>query len=201
MSRVVVFVLLLLIVAGGVLVAPSSAYGQGGVGINISEIRVDERLVPGGIYKLPQVTVFNTGSDGSEYTLNVAYVFEQEEQLPPKEWFSFSPNVFHLEPDESQIVAITLTVPVKARPGSYFAYIQAKGAPGPGGVGIAVAAAARLYFDVRPANLLVAITTRVEDLFNQYSPGSYIGVGLLGVALIALAFRRFFRIRFRVERK
>jgi len=201
MKRITGLLVLGAIVMGGFLALPSAAHAQSGVGINLSEIAIDEALAPGGIYKLPMVTVTNTGSEAGEYALDVAYVHNQKEERPPKEWFSFKPEVFHLEPKTSQVVAISLTIPVKARPGEYFAFIQAKGAPTPGGVSIAVAAATKLRFDVRPANLLVAVTTRVQSFFQNYSPGSYIGVGLLGLAIVIAIIWRFFRIRFRVERK
>jgi len=201
MKRITSLLVLGTIVIGGLLAPSSTARAQSGVGINLSEIAIDKALAPGGIYRLPMVTVTNTGTAAGNYTLDVAYVHDQKELRPPREWFSFKPEVFSLEPKTSQVVAITLSVPVKARPGKYFAFIQAKGAPTPGGVTIAVAAATKLRFDVRPANLLSAVTTRVQSFFQNYSPGSYVGVGLVGLAVIVAIFWRFFRIRFRVERR
>ena len=191
----------LLLIGAAVLAAPGTIHGQGGVGINLSEVRVDERLTPGGIYNLPQVTVFNTGQEGAEYTVTIAYLSDQEEQRPPLGWFKFSPDTFHLEPNESQVVSITLTLPVRPRPGSYFAFIQARGAPTSEGVGVAVAAATKLYFDVRPANVWVAVTTRVEDLFQDRAPTSYIVLGLFAALVVGFFFRRFFRLRIRFERR
>jgi len=96
-----------------------------GVGVNLGKIEIDEPLKPGGIYNFPSIGVINTGDEPGDYELDVTYHQDQPELRPAKEWFSFSPSSFHLEAGQSQSVAIKLALPVRVKPGDYFAYLEA----------------------------------------------------------------------------
>lgn len=177
------------------------SYAQVGVGVSLSEISVDEPLTPGGIYRLPSVGVINTGKEPGDYEVEVSYSSEQKELKPPAEWVIFEPKSFHLEPGEAQQVAITLQIPVKAKPGDYFAYLEAHPVSKGKGVTIGVAAATKLHFTVKPSNVFVAIWAKVSTFFAITAPASYISLGVLALIGVILLFRRFFRVRFRLERK
>ncbi len=177
------------------------AWAQMGVGVNLGKIEVDEPLTPGGVYHLPSLGVINTGREAGDYEVEITYMHEQTELKPAAEWFRFEPASFPLQPGASQAVAITLTVPMSARPGDYFALIEAHPIVKSSGVAIGVEAATKLYFSVRPANILVAVQARVVTFAQDTAPYSYIGVGIVGFLLVALLFRRYFRIRFRLERR
>jgi P pilus assembly chaperone PapD len=97
-----------------------------GVGVGTGKITIDEALKPGMIYQLPSVTVLNTGDEDGIYKLYITYHESQSQQRPPRDWFVFSPEEFKLTPGTGQATKITLTVPVKAKPGQYFAYIEAQ---------------------------------------------------------------------------
>lgn len=177
------------------------SYAQVGVGVTLSEISVDEPLTPGGIYRLPVIGVVNTGKEPGEYEVEVSYHSEQTELRPPAEWVAFEPKSFHLEPGEAQQVAITLHIPVKARPGNYFAYLEAHPIAKGNGVTIGVAAATKLYFTVKPSNVFVAVWAKASTLFAAAAPASYICLGVAVAVAIILVLRRFFRFRFRLERR
>ena len=177
------------------------AWAQIGVGVNVGKIEVDQPLMPGGIYHLPIVGVINTGHEAGDYEVEITYMYEQKELKPAAEWFGFEPLSFPLAPGASQAVATTLTIPVNARPGDYFALIEAHPLVKSSGVAIGVAAATKLYFSVRPANILVAVQARVVTFSENTSPYSYIGIGVVGFIIVAFLFRRYFRIRFRLERR
>ena len=139
-----------------------TAQAQAGVGVNVGSIRVDEGLAPGHGYNLPPVGVINTGHVLGDYGLRIVYRHEQAELRPPKEWFNFHPDLLHLEPGEMRDVDIGLNLPATARPGDYFAFVEAYRAPSEkeihGGLMIQIAAATKLYFKV--------VTPKCDDEFE-----------------------------------
>lgn len=163
-----------------------------GVGMGAGEIRLTEDIKLGGIYEIPSVRIFNTGDETTTYGMNVAYHQDYHELRPAKDWFSFSPATFTLSPEESQEVLITMTVPLKADPGDYFAFVEsgpvASNAPG---TSVGVAVATKLFFTVVPANIFQAIVFRVSSFFTTYSPWSWGALGVLALIILVLIFRRF----------
>lgn len=165
------------------------------------EVRLTEQVKPGGIYGLPSLRVFNTGDEITTYGFGVAYHQENPQLRPRKEWFTFNPDTFILEAGKSQEVSITMTVPVKAEPGDYFAFLEAgpvaKNQPGTS-VGIAVAT--KLFFTVAPANIFQAVTYRVSSFFRANSPWSYAGLGIALFILAIFLFRKFFSFNIGVRK-
>ncbi len=192
--------LLLLVTLTGL--APGTVLAQAGVGVNVGKIQVDENLAPGGTYHLPSVGVINTGHDASDYSVRMTSMADQEELSPSEDWFSFSPSVFRLEPGESRPVAIQLDIPITARPGDYFALVEASpvvtDAPG---VVIGVAAATKLYFTVRPSNRFMASALWAYYRVNDTAPYSYLTAGLLVLLILGYFGKRRLRIQIRVERR
>src|SRR5690349_5420797 len=95
----------------------SHVFATLGVGVGVGKISVDEKLKPGLFYKLPSITVINTGNESSDYQMAIEHQEAQPELIPEKNWFIFSPNNFRLEPGKVQKVEITLNLPVKTTPG------------------------------------------------------------------------------------
>lgn len=179
-----------------------AALAQTGVGVNVGSISIDETLAPGGTYILPRIGVINTGQMASDYSLRVTHRADQPELRPPGEWFSFSPHVFYLEPRQTQTVSIRLNVPTMARPGDYFALVEAFPvmAEEPGVV-IGVAAGTKLSFTVRPSNLFMASALWVYHRVDDAAPYSYLVAGLAGLALLVYGANRFLRLQIRLERR
>ena len=126
-----------------------NAEGQAGVGVNTGSMRVERALYPGGNYQLSALIVVNTGQIAADYSLRVVHRAEQEELRSPKEWFTFHPLRFSLEPKLKQSVEVEVRLPVDARPGEYFALIEAYPvAPKGRGATIQIGAATKLYFRV-----------------------------------------------------
>ena len=173
-----------------------------GVGVNLGKIQIDEPLKPGGIYNFPSIGVINTGDTAGEYELAVTYHQDQPQIRPAQEWFSFSPSSFNLEPGRSQSVVVKLTLPVKAKPGDYFAYLEAhpiiKAGPG---TTIGVAAATKTYFSVIPANLWQAIIWRISSFWTMYAPWTYVVLAIIVAAIIIALFRKFFAFQIGIRRK
>jgi len=173
-----------------------------GVGVNLGKIQIDEPLKPGGIYNFPSIGVINTGDTAGEYELAVTYHQDQPQIRPAQEWFSFSPSSFNLEPGRSQSVVVKLTLPVKAKPGDYFAYLEAhpiiKAGPG---TTIGVAAATKTYFSVIPANIWQAIIWRISSFFTMYAPWTYVVLAIIVAAIIIALFRKFFAFQIGIRRK
>jgi hypothetical protein len=199
------FSLLAIVLAEMVLLCLPAAdiQAQSGVGIMPGIIRVDEPLLPGGRYNLPSVQVVNTGNESSDYGVELASMAEQEELQPPADFIVLSPTSFHLEPGANQVVSLSLDIPLKAKPGNYLAYIEAHpvATSGGGGMQIGVAAATKLYFTVKPANVFVAITNSIANFFARTAPGSYIVLGVIVLGLLAFFVRRRIRIDIKIARK
>jgi hypothetical protein len=182
---------------------PPVAQARVGVGVGVGKIRVEQILKPGMIYELPLLTVLNTGDEPAEYSVMVTYHQDQKELPPPKEWFSFSPSTFPLKPGGVQTVTIRINLPLKTPPGEYFAYLEGypikKNEAGKTAVGIA--AAAKLYFKVAPANLVLGIYYRAASFWRTYQP--WTNRALIALAPIAgfVVFNRFFKIQIKAEKK
>ena len=184
-----------------VLLTTGLAYAQVGVGVSLGKISVDEPLMPGGSYRLPSVGVINTGQVTSDYEMAVTYHHQQTELRPSPEWIEFNPKTFTLEAGQSLPVSVTLNIPVGANPGDYFTYLEVHPVAKKGGVAVGIAAATKLYFSVKPANIFSAVTSRVSTFFQTTAPFSWIGLGVLILIVVIFLLRRFARISFRVERK
>jgi hypothetical protein len=174
------------IALGLLLLFPTISYARLGVGVGTGKIQVDENLYPGVIYKLPAITVINTGDETSKYEVVVSQREKQEELKPNPEWISYSPEKFELEPEKLQLVEVTLDLPITAKPGNYFAFLEAhpyqEREGGTSSVGIA--AAAKLYFTVKPANVIMGIYYKIISWWKVYAPWSNIITSVV-VAIIA----------------
>lgn len=194
---------IIILILGFALFLPVLAWAKIGVGIGTGKITMDQPLKAGQVHTLPVLVVLNTGDEPSEYGVSIISRESQPEFKPLKEWFSFEPSEFHLEPGQSQIVQIKLTLPIRgAKPGDYFTFLQAhpvkKAAVG-GITSVGVAAAAKLYFTVAPANIFQGIYYRFVFLYSRYHPWDTIVLAVLFVAI----FLRFIgkRFKFKIARK
>lgn len=192
----------LVLILGLLLLLPILAWARIGVGVGLGKIHIDEPLKAGKIYNLPSLPVLNTGDEPGEYGVSVQYFEGQEKRddmglRPAEEWFSFEPESFHLEPGKVQTVKITLTLPIKTRPGKYFAYLE--GHPvrksEAGVTSIGVAAATRLYFTVAPANIFQGIYYRFISLYSRYHPWDTIVLAIIVLAGLVVIFRKKFKIQ------
>jgi P pilus assembly chaperone PapD len=196
MQKFIIFALLVL------LIFPLAIFARIGVGIDRGQIYMNEPLKSGGIYELSVLKVQNTGDEGSYYELGIAYKDEITDLKTPKEWFSFSPDRFYLEPGESQQVAIKLTVPLKAEPGNYFNYIQAHPPVEAGaGTSVGIAVAAKLFFTVAPANFWQAITWRVSSFWRNNSPWTWVVLAMILAAAIIVLLKKNFAFQIGTRKK
>ena len=191
----------------GVLIAvlflPLASFASVGVGIGTGKIQVDKLLQPGQIYPLPPLTVINTGDEPSEYNVSISYLTGQAELKPDAKWFAYEPTHVYLTANDSKLIGITLTLPVNARPGDYFAYLQAqpmKVDAAPGSTSIGVAAAAKLYFTVAPANIWQGIYYRFIYLYAKYSPWDTVILAIIAGAALILIFKKFFKIQIGIKK-
>jgi hypothetical protein len=186
----------------GVFIFPNQLIAKVGVGVGTGKIVIDQNLKSGSIYDLPPLTVFNTGDVATEYRVEAAYHEQQPELKPSREWFSFTPNKFSLQPGEAQEVKIQLHLPVKTEPGTYFAYLEsspvATGESGNTRVGIA--AAAKLYFQVTPSTFWEGLYYRGLSLWSLYQPWtSRVAYGL-GLVAVLFLFKKFFHVQINLKK-
>jgi hypothetical protein len=197
------------LIFGVVFFLPVLVLARIGVGVGTGKIVVDQPLKPGLIYTLPSLMVLNTGDEPGEYGVSIEYHEGQEANpemglKPAKEWLSFEPEKFHLEPGQAQQVQIKLSLPVKGvKPGQYFAYLEGhpvkKDVAGQTTIG--VAAAAKLYFRVAPANFFAGVYYRIVSLFALYSPWSYVVLAIVVAAILIALFRQFFSLNIGISFK
>lgn len=176
---------------------PSTVLASIGVGVSTGKIQVTENLYPGTIYSLPNLTVINTGDEPSDYAVGISYMEKQPELKPDVKWFTFSPEKFHLDPGKAQVVTIKLSLPLNAVPGDYFTFVE--GFPSKndnsGGTTVGIAAAAKLYFTVKPANILSGIYYRGLSLYKLYSPWPQRAAIVLAVIVLYLLAKKYLNVQ------
>lgn len=182
---------------------PLTAFARIGVGVGTGKIVVEQKLKPGIIYQLPPLTVVNTGDESSDYGVGISYFQNQKQLMPDESWFIFSPKTFHLDPGKVQVVDIKLNLPVNAKPGEYFAYVEGHPAKKTtsGVTTIGVAAAAKLYFTVVPANLFQAIYYKATSFWALYQPWTNGTAVLIGIIALILLMNRFLHIEINLKKK
>jgi hypothetical protein len=169
------------------LVFASKVTAKLGVGVGTGKIQVDEELRAGMIYELPNLSVFNTGDEPSYYEVSIDFRSGQKQLKPKREWFVFSPKQFYLEPGDAKSVEVSLKLPLKGvEPGDYFCFLL--GRPVVNDVsdttGVGIAAAAKLYFTVKPANVLSATYYRLLHFWQDYYPWTAIVSGTIAGLIV-----------------
>jgi len=155
-------------------------------------------------YDFPNFVVINTGDITSKYTVDISYNQDQRELLPPKEWFTFAPEIFELKPGESQSVTVKLKIPIDdVIPGNYFAYLEGKpiAESDSGETSVGIAAAAKLSFTIAPSNIIEGIYYTVKDIFIQYQPYSTVLVSAIALFTLRAIFVKFFSFDFNIKSK
>jgi len=186
----------------GVSLFAATAFARVGVGMGAGEIRLTQEIKPGGMYTLPKLRIFNTGDETTTYGMDVAYHQDYPQLRPAQSWFMFSPATFTLPAGQSQEISIIMTVPVKAQPGDYFAFVES----GPveankPGTTVGVAVATKLFFTVVPANILQAVLYRISSFFGTYAPWSWVGLAVAMCAVLLFFLRRFFSFNIAMRKK
>lgn len=172
------------------------AFASVGVGVGTGRISVKEPMRAGGIYTLPAITVFNTGTEEATYSMYLTLNEKQPQHKPNPAWFSFSPNKFTLKPKQSQLVTPTFKPPVVATPGDYFAYLEARPSKTvkQGSAVIGVAAAAKLDFKLTSSNIFVGAWYRILDVYKRSQPWISIALIALLIAVTYKILRKYIRI-------
>lgn len=176
-----------------------TAYAKVGVGVGLGKIQIDEGLFPGGIYNLPSLPVLNTGDTDGQYELEITYLTEQKEMRPEGSWFKFSPQSFPLEAGGSQLVEVSLTLPLDARPGDYFAFLEAHPVATGEGVTIGVAAATKINFTIKPKGVLGAAAERIRSLIETNKTVAYALAGIGGLLIVYSFGKRFLDVNIRLK--
>ncbi|OGY96889.1 MAG: hypothetical protein A2543_00860 [Candidatus Komeilibacteria bacterium RIFOXYD2_FULL_37_8] len=207
LNKLVLFLAMKKITLGVFLVAlflvPAIVLARVGVGVGTGKIIIEEGLNPGQSYLLPNFSVSNTGDEVANYASGIEYKQGIKELNPDKEWFSIEPRVFRLEPGDMQNVEVRLNIPIKVTPGDYFAFVEAHPVVDTKtpGANINVAAASKLYFTIKPANIFQGIYYKTVSFFVDNAPWTYIVLGVLILALIVTFFRQKFNFNISIGKK
>ncbi len=179
----------------------SAARADRGVSVDIGNISVDERLAPGGRYRLPTLTVRNVGDEEGDYEMIVAHFKSEDATDAPIGWFDVSPSHFHLAPNQEQHVQLHIELPPSADQGRYSALIEAHAVANASGVQVTAAAASRVSFEVKASSTWAAWLVQLRRSFTDHYPWSYLTLGAISVVLLAALARRFVRLRIGLERR
>ncbi|MEK7500333.1 MAG: hypothetical protein AAB649_07085 [Patescibacteria group bacterium] len=184
------------------LIIPVSILASIGVGVSTGKIVVNDKLKPGIIYQLPSLTVINTGTQESYYEVSIQYHEKQPQLMPSRGWFIFTPHSFRLKPKQIQVVDIKLNLPVQVEPGKYFAYLEAHPTKKVknGSTSVGVAAAAKLYFEIIPANIMQGIYYKLISFWNVYAPWPQRAAIAVGIIVVLLVFKKFFNIEINLKK-
>ena len=192
-ARLVIFVLLAFTLASG------AVFAQTGVGVGLGKIHISEPLAPGGIYRLPDLPVVNTGEVAGTYTVRAVQAEGSALRSLGEGGFGFSPQTFNLEPGQSRLVKVSLTLPLTVPGGDYLFYLEASPVQNPEkGVAIGPAAATKVYFTVKSGTVLGAIRNRIVT-FILTRPEIYLILSALFLLEALLIFRRNFVVSLRLK--
>lgn len=175
-----------------------------GVGIGPGKIELEKPVKPGGLYKMPPFTVINTGDEAGEYEVSIEYQDGQSKLWPARDWFVLNPGKIHLNPGQSQSVDISVNIPIKAKPGEYFAFLSAHPVSNsnvPGKANMEISAAAKIYFAISPANVFQALYYRTVFLLSKYAPWSYVLLTIILGSILLVIGRHFISFNIGIERK
>ena len=179
----------------------TAARADRGVSVDIGNISVDERLAPGGRYRLPTLTVRNVGDEEGDYEMMVVHFKSEGAMDAPAGWFDINPSHFHLAANEEQHVQLRIDLPPGADPGQYGALIEAHAETNARGIQVTAAAASRVSFEVKSSSTWAAWLLQLRRSFADHYPWSYLALGVISVVLVAALARRFVRLRIGLERR
>jgi hypothetical protein len=187
-------------------ISPFNAFAEIGVGVGVGKMVMDKPLAPGGVYPLPNLPVINTGDEYSQYTVMVEYRENVEEMRPGKNWFSFDPSSFGIEPGNSQNVNIVLTIPSDAAPGDYFAFLQAQPIKDQEIIDnsntlVNIAAASKFYFTIASSNIFQAAFYKVLTLYDLLYPYDAMVLGFIIFVILTFIIKKKFNIKISSKRK
>src|SRR4051812_7712696 len=157
--------LTLLILAMLLLAAPASA--SRGVSIDLGRIDIQQKLTPGGSYRLPTMGVRNPGTEATSYELKASPLVMNGKDAPPEAWFHFSRAKLTLKPHESAQVRVRIDLPTGADPGDYVALVGPQIVTKGTGAQVGAAAASRVTFSVEPATWLQAEWLKIKTFFGD----------------------------------
>jgi len=183
------------------ILASAPALAKVGVGINLGKIKVNKPLYAGGIYKLANMSVINTGTESGKYKLSISYLEGQKKLKPAEEWFKFTPEKFFLKPGQAKQVEIEMHLPINADAGRYFAFVEGRPTANKKGMSVGIAAAAKLTFTVKSSSLFWSIINRTKSIVTNLSPYSYLFMGLLALLLLAAIVRRYVAVSFSFKKR
>lgn len=174
-----------------------------GVGVGTGKIVVEEPLKSGTIYKLPPLSVINTGDVPSDYGVGISHKTIEGKIKPSQDWFTFEPTEFFLNPGESKLVSVKLNIPLKSVPGDYFCFLEGhpvvKSETGQTMIGIS--AASKLNFTIAPSNIFEGMYYRGLSLWKQNLPWTNIIAGTVLIFIVIRTFSRFININIKLSKK
>jgi hypothetical protein len=180
-------------------VAPAPAHASKGVAIDLGRIEIEQKLTPGGSYRLPVMGIRNPGSEVTSYALKASPLRLKGKEAPPESWFRFSPAKLTLKPDQTRAVKVRIELPTGADPGDYVALVGPQIVTRGRGAQVGAGAASRVTFTVEPATWLQAEWLKFKTFFSDGAPWSYVLPLVLLLTLLAYRVRR--RFAFRIERR
>jgi hypothetical protein len=193
------FITSIVLAAVAVGVGTPSALASKGVAIDLGRVEIQQKLTPGGSYRLPVMGVRNPGTETTSYELKASPLLLKGRDAPSESWFRFSPARLTLKPKETRAVKVRIDLPTRADPGNYVALVGPQIVTNGSGAQVGAAAASRVTFSVEPATTLGAYWLKLKTFFSDHAPWSYVVPLVFLLALLAYRIRS--RFAFRIERR
>lgn len=191
----------LTVVISAALALAAPAHASQGVAIDLGRIDIQQKLTPGGSYRLPTMGVRNPGTEKTTYELKASPLVMKGKDEPPQGWFHFSPGKLTLRPQETRAVKVRIDLPTGANPGDYVALVGPQIVTKGSGAQVGAAAASRVTFTVEPATWLQAEWLKLKTFFSDRAPWSYVVPFVLLLSFLVWRMRRRFTFALRVERR
>ena len=167
-----------------------------------ASVEVLEPVALGGEARMPSLTVMNHGDVAGAFLMRVTVIRDQKGLAANPSWFTFEPRRMVIAPGGESEVRVLLRVPDDAEEGAYRVLLvtHPEGSSFVEG-GAAISAGVATVLDFTVKDLSPGFFDPLIDWFEDRSPFSYIGVGLLvGLAVIRVL-RRQFDFSFEMRRR
>ncbi len=151
------------------------------------EIKLAEEAQAGGIYKLPSVSVKNTGTNEEQFQVDVVFLGSEGESRGAS-WLNAAPWRIALGAGEEADVELGLKVPAGAGAGEYNYHLELRRVVEDGTAHPNPMDTAEVQFNVEEGSFLSAVNRSVSSYFSANPTVSLVVAGLLITFALVMLF-------------
>ncbi|MEA2020147.1 MAG: hypothetical protein U9M98_00250 [Patescibacteria group bacterium] len=148
------------------------------------DIKLAEEAQAGGIYKLPSISVKNTGTNEERFQVDIVFLGSEGEGSGVS-WLNVEPWRITLDAGEEADVKLGLKVPAGARAGEYNYHLELRRVLEDGKAHPNPMDTADIRFNVEEGSFFSAVKRRVSSYFSANPTMSLVVAGILIVIAIS----------------